>query len=480
MMNGEIGVDSKINQGSTFWFTFSHAKQASQDKAYWSNLPLTGYRVLLYDANQAARLAVQHLLEHWGIDVITLTTISDVHNHVEIAEKSVPFDLIVLGLSRQETQPGLLNGQIESIRNVTPCNIIALVNSAEAKIFADIRSSGINAALSKPVRYGEFHQLLCKMLVPDNALLEYTGSEQRNPVTVVTDDQSHVPPLTKENVSDDTSDASTLPLHDTTILVVEDQETNARLIDIMLQQAGATSVVVSNGQQALDAVTHGSYDVILMDIQMPEMNGVEATRRIRTLDNNNCDIPIFALTANTVQEDQATYLAAGMNDVLVKPVDEELLINMILDAVHPERYADSAMPITNQKLQKTNSHTNPESAVSRTNQKAYINVHHYKSKLAESKKELSREMYKLLVKELPGFQNLINQAFKDGDFAMMDHHAHKLHGATAYCDVPALKDAVESLEISIKKKHSDTTIRAKLKVLNMEIDTIITPVSDTH
>ncbi|MGD8639733.1 MAG: response regulator [Gammaproteobacteria bacterium] len=473
MMSGEIGVDSKINQGTTFWFTFSHTKQASQDSAFWTHIPLSGFKVLLYDANQAARLAVQHLMEHWGIDVVTLYTISDVHNHLEIVEKNAPFDLIVLGLSQQETKPNLLNGQIESIRKVTRCNILALVNSADAKIFANIREAGITAALSKPVKYSEFHQLLCKLLVPDTQLLEYTGTESK--ADQPEPSAGTLPATVNETIASGDIDSS-LPLSGIKVLVAEDQEINARLVNIMLAQAGAIVVVVNNGLQAIETANRNSFDVILMDIQMPEMNGVEATKHIRALDNSNQHIPIFALTANIIKEDRDNYLAAGMDDVLVKPVDEEQLVDIILKNIQRGRdISDISLTRDGTRAQRTD---RPYAgATSTTSRKAYIDVDQYKNKLAQSKKDFAEEMLGLLTKELPHFQKIINEAFNDAAWNAMGEHVHKLHGATAYCNVPALKDAVESLEVSIKKNHSETTIGAKLKVLNMEIDNIMQSVS---
>ena len=475
MMNGEIGIDSKINQGSTFWFTFEHAKQKHQPIPDTAPVSLAGFKVLLYDANQASRLAIQHLLENWAIDVITLTTISDVHNHIEIAEKNAPFDLIVLGLCQQETQANMLAGQIESIRNVTQCNILALVNSADAKVFSTIKAAGIHAALLKPVKHGEFHQLLCKLLVPDNKLLYFSNLEtspkltakSTNNTTAITPAKPHIPEIEPDN----------LPLHGIRILIAEDQEINARLMDILLSQAGATTKVVGNGKVALEAATTEVFDFILMDIQMPEMNGVEATRHIREPKNKNHNTPIVALTANTIAEDKTNYLAAGMNDVLIKPVDEEKLIDIILSSVTP-KHADESITDENQAPLKRATNNNIESP--QPSQKAYIDINRYKDKLAMSKQELTEEMHGMLLKELPGFKMSINKAFEDNDYGAMDHHVHKLHGATSFCDVPTLKNAVESLEISIKKKYAKDTIKANLTVVNLEIEAALKPVNKIH
>jgi len=474
MMNGEIGVDSKVNQGSTFWFTFTHARLKNVSLEPVHNISLQGFNILLYDTNQASRLAIQHLLEYWGITVTSLTTISDVHNHVEIAEKNAPYDLIILGLSSQETQPNILKGQIDAIKKVSQCNIMALVNSADSKVFTNIHNAHINAALSKPPRYEEFYQVLCRLLVPENQLLKLSnidGSERS-----AEESASRNVFITSSDIQNSVQFAGH-PLENIKILIVEDQEINSRLMDIVLSQLGARTRVVENGKLAVEAAEKEIFDAILMDIQMPEMNGIEATRAIRKLENKNKDVPIIALTANIIIEDRETYAEAGMNETLLKPAREQDLVRTILSFVNPERLAEILSSITTSDIQEDRTE-----ALSEPQQqgKVYIDLEHYKDKLAESKQQLTEEMLLLLVKELPGFQNAINNAFDEHDDESLDHYVHKLHGATAYCEVSGLKNALETLEVSVKKKHSRTTIKAKLKVVNMEIDAVMKSIVNTE
>jgi len=474
MMQGEIGVDSKINQGSTFWFTFNHEKRTGKPES--SNVPLTGFKALLYDANQAARLATQHLLENWGIDVIALTTMSDVHNHIEIAEKKAPFDLIILGLSKQEAQPNIISGQVDAIRDITGCNILALVNSADAKVFTAIKNAGILAALPKPVKYNELLMVLEKLLVPDNQLLDFTNLQAITEVNMEL--AKHTTAITPSKPQATEIDPTKLPLYGISILIAEDQEINARLMDILLSQAGAKTKVTENGQHALEAARTQKFDFILMDIQMPVMNGMEATKQIRQLENKNRDIPIVALTANTIIEDRANYLIAGMDDVLIKPVDEDKLINIILSSIRStqqfSRTSDSKPDFQSGKV--------TEVIKDASTQKAYINLERYKTELSKTTQELTDEMLGMLLKELPRFKQLINAAFADNDFESMDSHVHKLHGAASFCNAPNLKKAVETLEISIKKKHGNDNIHANLLVLNREIESMLNTdtIGNTH
>jgi len=463
MMGGEIGLDSKINQGSSFWFTFVHHKQQQIVLEDNHSILLTGFKILLYDSNLASQIAIKQLLETWDTDVITVSTISDVHNHVKIAEKHAPYDLIILGLSNQESKTSILGGQIESIKSMTQCNVLALVNSADTRVLANVKQTGINAVLPKPVKHQDFHTMLCNLLVPDQAILAFPSRATDFSHNNLPTEQIHSD--TTQN-TDSTNDS--LPLEDIRVLIVEDQEINSRLINILLRQAGAITMVAENGKQAIEAADFDNFDVILMDIQMPEMNGIEATQHIRENSKINNDTPILALTATIVGDDRSRYLNAGMNEVLVKPVNETILINIILKHVRPEMFLQAIGSVQPSATTEPVSTNTPSS-----NGKAYINLEQYKDKTTTSKEQVTREMQILLAKELPVFQETIDKAFTDNDLESLNYHVHKMHGATAYCGVPDLKNALHKLEISIKEQQDRSVIEANLHTVIIEIDTTL-------
>ena len=461
MMGGEIGLDSKINQGSSFWFTFVHQKQQHPIALDNHNsILLTGFKILLYDSNLASQIAIKQLLDTWDTDVITVSTISDVHNHIEIAEKHAPYDLLILGLSNQESKTSILGGQIETIKAMTQCNVLALVNSADTRVLANVKQTGINAVLPKPVKHQDFHTMLCNLLVPDHAILAFHSRD----IDVNQDNLSEVQNDSESNQNSENS-IETPPLQDIRVLIVEDQEINSRLINILLRQAGAITMVAENGKQAVDAADFDNFDVILMDIQMPEMNGIESTQHIRENSKFNRDTPILALTATIVGDDKTRYLNSGMNEVLVKPVNETILVNIILKHVKPEMFlqAISSVQVTGVSEPSVSISTNP-------NGKAYINLEQYKTKTTSTKDQLAREMQILLAKELPLFKDTINNVFAEHDMESLTYHVHKMHGATAYCDVPELKNALQTLEVSIKEEQNDSIIEANLHTVIIEID----------
>ena len=126
------------------------------------------------------------------------------------------------------------------------------------------------------------------------------------------------------------------------ILLVEDNQVNQMVATAMLSTQGYDVDIAENGVQGVEAVIAGEYDVVLMDIQMPEMNGVEATRKIRALESVKNAIPIIAVTAHAMQGDRETYLAAGMNDYVSKPIDPKILLSAIKRWVEGEDADDGS------------------------------------------------------------------------------------------------------------------------------------------
>ena len=113
------------------------------------------------------------------------------------------------------------------------------------------------------------------------------------------------------------------------VLLVEDNDVNQLVATAMLSSQGYEVDVAENGAKAVESVIAADYDVVLMDIQMPEMNGVEATKQIRALDGSKGEVPIIAVTAHAMQGDREAYIAAGMNDYVAKPIDPKTLFEAI-------------------------------------------------------------------------------------------------------------------------------------------------------
>ena len=455
LMQGEIGLQSEPNKGSTFWFTFLHEpiklhSSVALDKRQLNLPSLAGYNALLYDSNDATLLALTHLFDDWEIFFDTTTSIEDVYKKTKIAEQNAPYDFIVMGLSYQQMEKNHFAHIYEHIRELTKTHLVCLINSADSDVMAQFTVLGVNAVLSKPIKAPELHYNLRSLLIPSSAIYDYQRLIQSVPHK---DDSTR-----KEQIEEDFK-AST-KLNGMNILVAEDNEINAKLVKSILLQQGANVTLASNGNEAIAKCSSQPFDIVLMDIHMPETNGVEATKQIRANQTTEKPIPIVALTADALSEDQLAFIEAGMNDVLIKPVNEELLINKILyltDKEPTNAVAAELLPLSS---------TQPKSVKTRDTTAT--------TKSAEPSKDskLADEIMRLLVKELPAFKQAINESHQQKNFDSMYQHVHKLHGALSYCDLPKIRSIIQKIERDLKTSHHEF-LDLDLDALFQELDQLI-------
>jgi two-component system sensor histidine kinase BarA len=365
-----------------------------------------------------------------------------------MAEQNAPYDFIVMGLSYEQAERNQFDEIYQRIRKLTKTHLVCLVNSADADILSQFAKLGVNAVLSKPVKSHELHLHLRSLLIPNNAIFNYHSLTQA--------DTSKANNAHKEYRDFVTNDK----LNNLNILVAEDNAINAKLVKSILLQQGANVTLAANGNEAVAACAAERFDIVLMDIHMPETNGVEATTQIRANQKSGKPIPIVALTADALSEDQLAFIEAGMNDVLIKPVNEELLINKILYLTNNEpsgALASELLPTSPAQLKSVKTHDT--TAVTKGTKPSKD------SKLAD-------EIMRLLVKELPAFKQTISESHQQKNFDSMFQHVHKLHGALSYCDLPKIKSIIQKIERDLKIKRHET-LELDLDVLFQELDELI-------
>ncbi|WP_295006437.1 response regulator [uncultured Dechloromonas sp.] len=292
MMHGEVGVDSQLGSGSTFWCTIRLG--IGKDKSPRPEaLSLRGIRVLVADDHDGARQALAEQLEHLRFQVATVSSGSAAVSAFQEAQaRGEPFRIILLDWK----MPGL-NG-IEAASRISelklnPPPAIALVTAyGREEVFNQAEAAGIGNILVKPVSPSVLLDTIMSMLDSERGIL-------------------HIPERPEEKLGGGFMGQR--------LLVAEDNPVNQELIKELLEIAGLIVDIAENGREAVTMVQESSYDLVLMDMQMPELDGVEATKQIRALTNVS-EIPIIAMTANVMKEDRERCLAAGMNDFIAKPI----------------------------------------------------------------------------------------------------------------------------------------------------------------
>jgi signal transduction histidine kinase/PleD family two-component response regulator len=322
MMDGRIGVRSKTGEGSVFWFSAWFDKQASDrttdEPAAKPVEKIGAKRILAVDDHAASGQILDTYLRYWGYDSTVASTGSEALALLSRAvEEDKPFNMALIDHAMPEMDGVDLARAIKSdpLLKATHCILMTCRSRACDSIKA--RKTGFAACLTKPVRKSQLLNAL-RITLDDN--------------TVVPADQSH-----GGTVGD------SLPLkadlRRQRILVAEDNDINRKVALHILGKFGYTVHAADNGKEVLARLSQERYDLILMDIQMPELDGFETTRVIRESSRSYRRIPIIAMTANAIIGDEDKCLAAGMDDYISKPINVDIVRDKValwIDKKHPE------------------------------------------------------------------------------------------------------------------------------------------------
>ncbi len=301
-MDGEIGLESTPGAGSRFWF---HVLLKRTENAPLPPKPLTGLKVLLAERNPASRTLLAHQLNDWRAKVTGAADMEEARSAIlHSATGGLPFDVLLVDakIAKKDNTGDLVRRAHAA--GISSCGLIAYSADREhEKLLAD---QEFDFWLSRPTRESALYNQLAEIKFAD-------GAEKRRSGTSALSAN-----LAAEEIALSQLRSLEIPLR---VLVAEDNHVNQLLASAMLAKLGHRADVVANGREAVDAVRTLPYDIVLMDVMMPEMDGFEATAEIRNLAPPKCDIPIIALTANAMKGDDKICLAKGMNDYLSKPVN---------------------------------------------------------------------------------------------------------------------------------------------------------------
>ncbi|MBN1277362.1 MAG: response regulator [Deltaproteobacteria bacterium] len=310
-MNGEIGVVSEPDMGSRFWFTALFKKQPGiQHEKTIPKESVKSKKILLVDKNDSSRESISTHIGSWGCLYEEASTAAEAVEKLDKAacEKS-PFHICIIAQMLDDMNGEDLGKMINSNPEHRDITLIMLAYFGLRGDASRVKEIGFSAYLPKPVKRAQL--LACLEAVIENK--SYLKKPHQKKVLV-----------TKHSLLDSEK-------HNMKILLAEDNPVNQKLALKLLEKFGYSADPVSTGQEAVDILKKKQYDLVLMDIQMPDMDGFEATAVIRdktsgVLDN---EIPIIAMTAHAMKGDNQKCFDSGMNDYISKPIDAQLLIEKL-------------------------------------------------------------------------------------------------------------------------------------------------------
>lgn len=311
MMDGEIEVESELDKGSIFLFNLNF-KIGIQNLEDWNRVisKPEQYRILVIDDNENSRKDIEAQIKFMGIKVESIESskraIAVIENANSVKDK---FDLVLVDhYLPEKTGIELINEISTKFKNDYIPKLVLMLPIQYSFDSIHVNRSEIKYQISKPVLQKELRSLIANVL----------EKQENEPVQIKESklDKSEV--LKKEAAK--------------SILVAEDQIINQKIIKQFLERGGYKVKIVNNGKIAFETYQNSSFDAILMDIQMPEMDGYEATREIRKIENNtDKHIPIVAMTAHAMKGDKEKCLASGMDHYITKPINPEVLYKLLLE-----------------------------------------------------------------------------------------------------------------------------------------------------
>jgi two-component system sensor histidine kinase/response regulator len=310
MMNGQIGVDSREGAGSIFWFTAVLEKQTEGlIKEPILPVDIQGQRILIVDDNRINRHIMREQLKNWACFVEEAENGEDALSQLLLsAGENTPFCLAIIDTMMPGMDGKTLGRKIKADPRITGTALVMLTSAGRRGDAEQLQDIGFSAYLTKPVKRQQLHHCLSTVL--------------GTPLTVVK--KPSKPIVTRHSLSEEKK-------RSIRILLAEDNPVNQKVAQKMLEKFGYYSNTVSNGFEALKALSMIDYDLVLMDVVMPEMDGFDATAQIRNPASivMNHRVPVIAMTAHAMKGDREKCLEAGMDDYISKPVRPQELLDVV-------------------------------------------------------------------------------------------------------------------------------------------------------
>jgi PAS domain S-box-containing protein len=442
LMGGEIGVESIEGKGSEFWFTVRLAKQAGGTQAECrASTDLAGVRVLIVDDNAASRDILATRLSSWGMRP---SEAPDGPGALSVLYRALnendPFRIAVIDRQMPDMDGEALGCAIKADERLSDTRMVMLtflVTRSEVRRFEEI---GFAAHATKPIRHGELEAALSLAMA----------------------EQERVEPAPRFSDTRDTA-GEKLKLfagRHGRILLAEDNITNQQVTLGILKKLGLSADAVANGAEAVNAMETIPYDLVFMDVQMPVMDGLEATRQIRNSHSSTSDhrIPIIAMTAHAMQGDREKCLAAGMDDYISKPVSPQTLADAL----------DKWLPKVMDEGRKENAGGGDAPSLITSGPLVIFDRAGMMARLMDDK-ELARTVAEGFLGDIPRQVEALRGYLDSGDIPGAERQAHTIKGASANVGGEALRAVAFEMEKAARDGNLDAAGR-QMSGLETEFD----------
>ena len=440
LMGGQIGVESEEGKGSTFWFTAAFEKQGGVAQSS-QEVPtdLHDVRILIVDDHAANRLLVATLLHHWGCRFDETSEGTNALSMLRTAAADGdPYQVALIDMQ----MPGMDGDELgRCIKDDPQCRDTGLIMMTSLGRRGDVgrlEAAGFGTYLAKPIRQDQLH---------DSLVLALEGKTRGESAAANPTIARH--PVCK------------VQTHRARILLAEDNITNQQVALALLKRLGYRADAVADGKEVLEALQTIPYDLVLMDCHMPEMDGYEATRRIRAPHSSvrNHAIPVIAVTARAMKGDREQCLHAGMNDYLRKPVDPKALAEML------DKWLPDEIETGNTKLENRNQRGEGEEGGARgritsgsgpqaSSQKGQDRPVFDKAVLLRGlmgDEELVATIVAGFLEDLPTQVEALKAYLGSGDVRSAERQAHTVKGAAANLGAEGLREVAGKMEKAGKR-----------------------------
>jgi len=396
-MGGEIGVQSQLHKGSNFFCTMTFHLNPEQGQAKIDTQQLSGKTVLVMEPQLHNRQSLQIQLKEWGLNSRTCATASEWHTALQQEQH---YDLVMLAVDELDEQALASEAQ----RALSRCDKLVLMGTYARRIELP------QLPASERDRVSWYSKPLQPTRLANAILYQDTPEAQTGDVNLLRNQGEY------------------------RLLAVDDNAANLKLVEQLLKERFEHVATAKSGREAIKLAKQTAFDLIFMDIQMPEMDGVTTTRNIRKL-RNNAKTPVVAVTAHALPQEKEALLRDGLDDYLSKPILEsaleQVLARWLPTVASADRQATQAAPVE----PFSSPFIDWQVAISQSN----------------GRESLARELIEMVLQELPTSIDNIRAGWQEEDIGAFQAAVHKLHGGACYAGMVRLQSLTNSIETELKQ-----------------------------